>query len=408
MSNTGFSEVDIKEVPFIEIFNFYKDVEIVVKDNWYNEYRTIKLNDYYNELRFSELDIDEWLLIKTNEDLITYKELPVNDYISVQSHDIEYVGYQYEKGDMNKSLSMQEDLTIFDCNDLRISHKTKEMDYSKLNKISLFTMNGCFVRTYGTDNGVYILNGGKHYRKYQDQTHINMWMFDKVSTFKIYSLNDSNLEFKDILERLRVNITLDTKVVDKTVWLVLNGHLILNDVLNRISDNSFSFEHALISLKEKFNLNREILDLDHLIDKDEIYLSNKLFNSKDFLTKLLTDETSFVIVFDNTDMNYETIPIDERQYPSCFVTSVTDKLPLRLSNGLFASYVERPINKDRLLEIDIRTKNRYLIDKTGIDNGCDFYFDTQERYRPLVLSKGQLIKISTMFYNKDIKEDDVD
>lgn len=406
--SNGLMEIDLTDLPLKEVFNYYKNITIVIYDSIYKVYESIDLNDYYNEINLSELTIEEWLLTKDSVALKTSSKLPPNTESMVTCYDVEYVGYRWLPADLNKSLSVQEHLTPRDCNDIRLVNDTRKIDYKTINKKCLFNMNGCFVRSYSSDDGIYIRDGGKHYRKYDFQSHIQMMLFENVSNLETIDITEDMVNVFQTMEKTRVYLNYKESLENKVVWLVLCGHLIMNDTFIRLNDKSFEILKALSTISNLLFETREYIDISKIINDDVHFITEDQLNGKKFINKVLTDNSSFLIVFDNTDMGVETIPVETRQYPSCFVTPVKEKLPLRLMNGLFPSYVERPISSDRLLEIDIRTKNRYVGNKAGYYDDNHYDHDTQERYRPLLLSKAKLIKIRSMYYDENIKEKEIE
>lgn len=403
----GLIEIDLTDLPLKEVFTYYKNINIVIYDSIYKVYESIKLNDYYNEISLSDLTIEEWLLTKDNVPLITSSKLPPNDESIVTTYDVEYVGYKWLPADMNKSISMQEHLNPNTCNDIRLINSTKKIDYKEINKKALFNMNGCFVRSYSSNDGIYIRDGGKHYRKYNFQSHIQMMLFENVSNVETIDITEDMVKVYDILDKTRVSIT-HKQLENKVTWLVVCGHLLMNDTFVRIGDDCYEVYKALSTINNLLFETREYIDISKIIKDDDHFITKNMIDNEKYIKKVLTDNSSFLIVFDNTDMGVETIPVETRQYPSCFVTNVKEKLPLRLMNGLFPSYVERPISNERLLEIDIRTKNRYVGDKAGFYTDNEYYHDTQERYKPLLLSKANLVKIRSMYYNENIKEKEIE
>lgn len=393
----GAQLVDISEYKVSSIFNALKRINIIVTNSYYPDQEfNLDLYDYYNELHDYELTIQDWLDTQSGNVLKVSNAVFGSTYRYVLTWDMEYKGFYLYPGDTALGTDRQDLLTPDNAPDIRMLRPDrKDIKYKTISKISLYTINGHFVRCNGAEDALYLLDVGKHF-KVNNNIHVHCYNFNGISTLGYTPITSNMVYFDNSTGSNHINLVLDKDVSKKKVWLVIAGKLYTDDVISVTGVNTVQVKINAVNWNETLFNSQNLIDLSPIITPETKVLKASYLKSKTFFYSLLTHSTSFVIIFDNPDISTEYGDLETLPYPSSFQTYEREDHPLRLENGLFPSYITRDVGNQRLLDIDIPITKVYLNRSTGADNGGGLYHNTTGRFEPVNLVKGHLFKIKTL------------
>lgn len=435
----GFHNVDISKYSVADLEKLFDILTIVIDDTLYKKDIAIQLQEYRIEfLKHPDKSIQQWLDLKGSEPLITSQYIPENKKSFVKLENLFTHGYFHYPANINLANDSQKDQLSDNAPDVLIKHYHYEnIDYGKLNSNSLFLADGVFYRTVARKDGIYVLGLGNDYVAKNNDLKLSAFNFQKIGTLKTLPITPGSLidifsstwgnkdtavlapvlkpdsteqtvfkEFKvlppdgvtgekDYSAQKRYHIDTGIDLTNKTVWLVINGNLVVDETIvypvsgTRIAINLGSWD-PLSHYKTYSDYTRT----------PELKLFSKY---EEYKKEALLSHNSFLVIIDNPTVGVELTPLTSFTYPNVFHTEERFPHPLLLENGLFPlPYVKTYGVRQRLLNVDLRMTKKYVIETTGVRSGSDFVNKTISNAEPGKLPKGYLFKIFGIKYRSNV------
>lgn len=385
--------LDISSTPTRELATTYSSLTLVVLDGLVNKEVAIDATLYYEEFKTFTGAIQAWLNTKATTVLQTSNKLPGTDYRYVTTHDIQYRWFTPVPGDVRITEDRQDMLTKGSARDIRISKTDKSyLDYDLLVNSSLWTINGHLVRGISAYNSIFLVGAGNHWNV-NDNSHINCLNFHTVSTLKTYPITDDMVDVDDYGSYRNVHVKSPVSLKGKTVWMSIGGRFAFSDMVVENSEFSVTVQTERVDWFTRIFDSKELIDLSTVINSERNVVPNGFFSNADFFKRLLTDNSSFLIVLDNPNLDVTHKPINTYNFPFTYHTEEKGNIPLLTGNGLLPKYYTRKIINRRLLDIDIGIRKRYLNHTTGVNNEGNLYHGFTNRYSPSKLHQGYLLYI---------------
>lgn len=394
--HSGEKPVDVTDIPTQKYFTLFSKLIIVVNDGLLNKNLALNAFDYQYEFQLFTGTIIDWLATKTNDALTLSSTLPGEELVYVKTGDVLHNGFRVVPANHLLSEDRQALLTPSNATDLKLYSLSKNTDYTFISKNGLFVMNGHFIRGMKRDDGIYLIGGGNNFRIYKD-SQVNLLDFNRVSTLNTYPFTEDMIRFIEEDGFTGLEVVLNQNITNKKVWLIVGGRLVTGSPLvTRTGENALRIDYRHYKWPERIFESLSYIDLSNLYDKDrKVILSKKLYTSDTF-KRLLLNDNSFFVVFDNPDFGITVTPLVNYRYPTVFLVHEKYHHPLMLDNGLFPGYLSEDCGNEMLWSIDIRVKPNYVNRLAGVNNGGDLYHAFSNRYFNSTLVKGYTFKIHTL------------
>lgn len=386
----GFHVVDISRNRVGDLEKLYSILYIVVRDEMLHTDISLLLDDH--RLSFSNTpgsSIQEWLTSQANVPLKQAKVKPGKDPLYVKLERIFTNGYFHYPGDVNLTKDRQSELFADSAPDLLVKHYkySSGIDYRKISDYSLFTVNGVFYRSFGRSDGVYLLGCGFDYIKNRQDLRVGALNFEKLGKITTIPITNDNLIEQDGTgpKRYRIKVT-ETSLDNKTVWIVINGQLIVDtEMLYRVSNDHMAISPTAFDAMSHYQTYREYCRTPILTDMSKFDKYKK---------EALLMHNSFLVVIDNPTLGVETIPLANHLYPNVLHTETRFQHPIVLDNGLFPlPYMKSYGIGQRLLNFDLRVVRKYPIQTNGTLGDQRLNDLTVNQGDPGHLAKGFFFKI---------------
>ncbi len=298
---TTWLDIDLQTVPMRDVFQNYAEVVLTLSHDVTPHLLFLKLNDIRATFPSARLGLtlSAWLTANANSTLPTFTTPPTYRERVVQYADIWNAGYDVLPVDRRRAWNAQ--LPHGDKNDLLI--RRSNIDFRNLWQYCMVSVNGYFHRVGGSEEGLYVAEGGRSGRIANDNQlgilsfrdvgsleyiPIVMGMVHKTAAFQKYS------DYADV--------TLPESVEGKTVLLVLGGYLhVLDEVYRvtgprtvRINLANYPFAERLFDSKKKINL--DSLDLTPGPENENQYALEDLQSDATLLAYLTLPQSFFVVV----------------------------------------------------------------------------------------------------------------
>lgn len=392
-SPKGDELLDIAGIPCNTLFTEYSRLLIVVLDGYSNKDVAIDLQYYLVDLGVFTGDIQAWLNTKASTPLKTEPKLPGDRYRYVTTQDIQYKEFSLLPGNALAGDDSQDMYTTADAPDIRVvKTDNSEVDWTALVERALWTINGHMVRAVKGNRCLYLLNAGKHFNV-DDNIHVNCLNFNTVSKLSTRPIAAGDIKFEIIDGVKYLHVSSKVSLKDKTVWMSIGGRLYQNDVVQPRGNDSFAIKINKVDWFSAIFDSKRLIDLSSVIDKDRMVVPAEFFSTEEFFTKLFTDISSFMVIFDNPRLYASLVPLTSYLYPFTYHTEETRQIPLLTGNGLLPKYYVRRIINRRLLDIDIGVQRIYANKTTGIHNEGNLYHGFTNRHDPSKLHSGYLLYI---------------
>lgn len=385
--------VEISSTPISQLPNTYSSLTLVVLDGLLNKEVAIDATLYYAEFITYNGNIQSWLNTKSTVPLQTLDKVPGTKYTYVTTHDIQYRWFTLYPGDIRISEDRQSMLTKGSARDIRIvKTDNSQVDYDLLANSSLWVINGHLVRGLSAYGSVFLVGAGKHWNV-NDNSHVNCLNFHTVSTLKTYPVTEDMVEINDYGSYRDVHIKTPVSLKGKTVWMSIGGRFAFSDTVVENSEFSVSLKTESVDWFTRIFDSKELIDLTSVIGSEREVVPADFFSNPDFFKRLLTDDSTFLIVLDNPRLDVKFKPIKTYNYPFTYHTEETGNIPLLTGNGLLPKYYTRKIINRRLLDTDIGVRKLYLNHTTGVNNEGNLFHGYTNRYKPSKLHQGYLLYI---------------
>lgn len=350
----GYHTVDIKDYSVADLEQLFDILYIVIDDGFYKIDVCIQLEDY--KLEFAQnpqMTINEWLTSQNGNNLKLSNIMPGDKYRYVKLERVFTHGYFHYPADLNLAKDRQELLLSDSAPDIRVAHYAlQNIDYADINDHALFTFNGCFVRSYGRADGIYLMGAGSDYIAARNDVRIGALNFEKLGKVKTIPITADNLAEVEVGSRKRWEFTTDITMENKTVWLVVNGQLVCDsEMVYRVADDRVAIDLT------SFDVSR------HFLTYSKFIRTPKLTNLTKFdvyKREALVMQNSFIVLIDNPSLGIDVTPLTTFRFPNALHTENRFEHPLLLECGMFPVPYRRSYGiKQRLLNHDVRIYYRY-------------------------------------------------
>lgn len=390
---SGFHIVDISLYKLKDLIKIFNLLDIIVYDDFYNRNVKLDLDDYLTIFSQREDSIIDFL--KDNKDNVLKYHLDFfkNEYQYARWESLYHKGFYPHPANHNLANNRESSLTSEAAIDIRLIYEGREYtDYKKLVDYSLFIMNGCFIRAYGNSDAIYLLEAGLDYQHILQDIYVSAINFEKlgkVTTIPITKemirrdiTNSNNKYFIDL------NNSLDLS--DKTIWLVFNGQLCVNDdIIRHIGNNTIHFSPEYMDILGHYMNYKEFTRTPAWIDQ----------NKRDkYIEECLIMHNSFIVIIDNPTIGVDTLPLTDSLWPTSAHTNDKFEHPLMLETGLFPYVYRRSYGfSDRLINYDIRHCYNRVIESVG-NLSTNMVYDTVNTGQVGKLPKSYFFKITGLEY----------
>jgi hypothetical protein len=386
----GYHLVDISGYSVANLEKLFDILYIVVYDDLYKKDISISLEDY--RLDFAKnptLTISNWLTTQNGNNLKSAKIFPSDAYSYVKLERVFTYGYFHYPADVNLANDRQDALLSDSAPDIRLAHyRYQNIDYTKINSYSLFTINGIFTRSIAKTDGIYLKGAGLDYIAKKNDIRIGALNFEKIGKVTTVPIT-SNLLIEEPLESDNVGRRYQYKLTgikDKTIYLVLNGQLLVDDnIIYRAAD-----DRVVINLSS-FDVSHHYLNQGKYTRTPPLELFSGF---EQYKKEALLMSNSFFVIIDNPTVGVTLEPLTKFGWPNAFHTEEKFQHPLVLDNGLFPlPYIRTYGRQQRLLNHDLRVSNRYPFMSSGALGGNLVVNPAVNQGNPGKLSKGWMFKI---------------
>lgn len=387
--------LDISESILKNIIDNYRLLFIVVEDGLYNKEVTIDLLHYRNELVDFDGNIQQWLDTKKNVPLEYSTTIPPKDYQYARMEDMQMSGYVPYPAKYELSVSLQQKLTMSGAEDIRLSHPANPK-YHDITDRCLFTYNGHFIRAIPSNEGIYLLGGGRNYRV-NDTGGIGCISFANFARLTSHYFKPENIHADEDEFGLSFRISFPKPIDDKTLWLVIGGKLVIDqELFQKVNDSEVVIN--LERLQTAYNLfeSRHYIDLNNVPGVEAGVIRHTKKQIIEMYRALLANTNSFYILFDNPHMGIYVEPLQVYQFPTTFVSHETFNHPLMLDNGMFPVHRKRPGYKCTLLDVAIRYSPNYLSKTYGSRKPGYLIHDRTDHGNPRKPTRGYHFKIYSL------------
>lgn len=392
----GYHVVDINGYSVADLDKAFDILYIVINDSMFNNAEIcIRLDDYKNEFaKNPTLDINKWLETQNGKNLIKSDIIPSKEQKYVKLERVFTHGYFHYPADLNLANDRQEDLLSTSAPDIRLAHyRYQNIDYGKINDYSLFTVNGVFQRGVARKDGIYMLGAGRDFIEKKNDVRIGALNFQMVGKLKTYPITKKDLIAADTEANKRWMVKLPVNLENKTIWLVVNGQLIVDqELVYRINDN-----YVMINLNS-FDVPNHFLAFGKYTRTPKLVNLTKFDAYKE---EALVADNSFIVLIDNPSVGVDVIPLTTFHYPNALHTEERFQHPVLLDNGMFpVPYIRSYGIKQRLLNHDLRVRYKYPFQTTGTGDGNVILNDAINQGDPGSLNCGYHFRIHALNLRK--------
>lgn len=298
---TTWVEIDLRAVSMRDIFNTYAEVILTLTHVVSSHLLFLNLNQVRSTLlsSYQGLTLNAWLTANASNTLPTFITPPTYRERTVQYADIWSANYDVLSVDRRRAWNAQ--LPHGDKNDLLI--RRSNVDFRTLWQFCMVSVNGYFHRVGGSEEGLYVVEGGRSGRIANDN-HLGILSFREVASIEYVPIVAGMVHKTTPLQKYSdyADITLPSSVEGKTVLLVLGGYLHTLDEVYRVYGSrsvrinlaNYPFAERLFDSKNKINM--DSLNLTSAPENENQYTVQQLQSDAVMLAYLTLPQSFFVIV----------------------------------------------------------------------------------------------------------------
>lgn len=330
---------DIGIMPCNQIFLKYREVYAVLQNNFLEGVMTLDLRKIRTALDNSSLTFDEWLVANGNKALPTVEGIPTVEYHSMRYGDAYDARYTLKGTDSRYS----PDMVITPEHQVDILLSGAEVDYSKMVRQCLFTVNGLFHRASASEHGVYLLRGAESCNKL-NQINAGILNFQDVGQFDCLEFKANY--FKKPVKLLpysdSVYIRFPRKLTGKTLFLVMGGFLITpnSDAFKVVNDDTLLVNMKRLPYHRFFYelLKRANLDSMGLDTTGDDRRSVAELDSDEAIKQFFLLPHSFLVLLDNPDVTIQEDQLMGTGIPGRWEYHTYPAGVMRVSDGTHPEY----------------------------------------------------------------------
>lgn len=336
-----FTRMSLGDIPMNTLYKTYDmPLYMFVSDTYAGGLRVVNMNDVRSDCAGRTMSFIDYLAV-IGLTTLPYLEGPLPAVNTKYAHyaDAHYAGYKiHPEHPQGYQVGVSEDEKTW-------AKLTKDsVDYVRLYKTSLVTVNGFFHSTDADSTGLYVrdafasLNASK-------QNSMGITNFSEVCELTFTSFTDATITPGDsgkLYDECFVQLTDDVSA--KTPLFIVGGYLFdSHPAFRRVSENTFRIRFSMLDLHNRYYEMREFMDVASLGITFDIRLKDKTvvseFTTNDYITKLLQMSQSFMVFMDSNEIFYEYVPLSyDGVAPWCETPLIPDK-PVITENGRLLDYV---------------------------------------------------------------------
>lgn len=399
-SASRWSEVSLADTPIATIFNFYREVLLVLSNDVLDNLVTLNLIDAVD--RFSGADgsvtVSQWLSDLADESLPTTDMVPEVVTATVKYNDVYEAGYKanlaFADGNPFSDVpdSEKEDILLTKPN----------LDYATFHRNCLVTVNGLIHRTDYDVNGIYVKDAGISFRRANDN-HLGILSFKDVGEIECITITPEMLynphpsgKFKD-----SVYVKLPQPTNEKIVMLVLGGYLhLIDSYFHCINDQVIKIDTANLPLLHRFYESRKLISLDTMEEHHDKSINNptqialsELF-SDESIAAYLTLSQSFVIILDAPSLYLEKHKLGYGHLPGRYFTHQKPIWPIRTELGRLPEYIAIPETDIWTIAVQDNFSTRYLFETANYETWHSVDASRVSN-KPVYYAQGHFLEIGT-------------
>lgn len=386
----GYHNVDISQWRISDLEKAFSILYIVVRDEMLNDTAAITLDEY--RISFSKtptITIQAWLDQQSQTPLKYADVLPGEELRYAKMERLFTHGYFHFPGDINLTKDRQKDLLSDSAPDVLVKHYkyVSGINYNKQADYALFSINGVFYRGTGRVDGVYLHQAGLDYIQNRRDLRIGAMSFEKLGKLKAYPITrEKLLTYPSNGEQYYKFSIPEAELNNKTVWLVVNGQLIVDpEMIYRTGPDYLTIKLTGFDAMKHFQVYREYCRTPELKDMTKI---------DKYKEDALCMHNSFVLTIDNPTLGVEVVPLTTMLHPNVLHTEERFQHPIVLDTGLFpVPYMRSYGIKQRLLNFDLRINRVYPIQTAGAKGEQKVNSLYVNQGNPGYLPKGYFFKI---------------
>lgn len=365
---------DIGVMPCNQIFTKYREVYAVLQNNFIEGALTLDLRKIRTKIETLTITFDEWLVQNANKALPTTEGIPTVSYLSARYGDAYDAGYQLKGTDSRYSPEM----VVTPEHQVDILVSKPGIDYTKLVKSCLFTVNGLIHRASASPAGVYLVKGGECCNRIND-TQVGLFNFQDVAEFECLSFMSGYfkrpvklLDYKD-----KIYIKFPRKLSSKTLFLVLGGFLLTpdQDVFKLVNDDTLVVNMNRVPYHRFFyeTLKRANLDSMGLDTTGDDRRAVQELNSDEAIKQYFLLPHSFLVMLNTQDITIREDRVADMGIPGRWEYHTYPQGLLRVSDSTHPEY--RVLEQEGVYVLAARPQYRDAVMRettyTSIDGAVD-------------------------------------
>ena len=336
-------DVDLTPLAMSEIFTSFREAYITLTNSFLNGNIYVKLSDLTQTYATFQGTFLELLTSIGNAALPSVDSIPTFNPKYARFEDAFRIGYKMKPVLMTASATAA--LPDSARKDIQMSRPSRDTDMSIFHKYCMVSINGYFHYVDSDGEFAYVQDGMKSTLRSR-QNQIGILSFLDIGEIETVPLKTSMLskETTDAKYSDKTFIKLDQDLTDKTVLLVIGGHLVLPsaDVFFQSGDNIFTLNMSRIPYMDRYFESFGFLDYSSLnldvstvspsqISVEELYADTATL-------AYLTLSQSFAVIVDSDNLFFNRVHIRSSPRPGMFIAYDEPLYPLIVSNGKIAEY----------------------------------------------------------------------
>lgn len=355
----GFHVIDISRIPVADLNTYFSVLDIVLYDERFKRNVKITLDDYVNTFSNDKRTIGVFLE-ETNTVPLKYSlDVPKNEYVYARWESPYHSGFYPHPANINLASDKQEKLTSQSAPDIRLLRDNYTYsDYKSLSDNALFIVNGCFVRAEGISSGLYLHDVGKDYQKFKQDIYVSAINFERIGRIETIPVTKEMVRADEQGRKYFIDISNTYNLKNKTVWLVFNGQLFVDeDVVSYLGRNTLLVDAGYIDLLSHYITYSQYTRTPTWVDQSK---------ADSYIIEAICAHNSFIVLIDNPTVGVTIKPLIRYLYPLSHQTEETFKHPIVLENGLFPYCYRRTYGiKDRIVNTDVGHAYLPILESTG-------------------------------------------
>lgn len=334
---------DLSQVPLNSILQDYYEVSIELSNPFdaTNTYLTTDILQSVMPQTIPSPTLSAWLTSLGSHSLPTTTTAPLTTTTPVLYSDAWQAGYVAVLTDMNAS----PDAALPDGAKDDLLLTKAGLDMASMSNYLLTTINGYLHLSGGSINGLYVKDGGKSQRIYNDN-HVGVMSFYQIGTVQQIAITPSMIykPSSDWAFSQAAWIDLGVSLANKIVLLSIGGYLhALDDTYIKTGDSTIKVLFNRIAFPERIYQSQHAIDLSSLplvkgpSSDSQQYTVSSIFSDATILA-YLTLSQSFAIVIDAKDFYVQKHDLEDPCNPGRYFGTAPLRYPLIGAYGKMYEY----------------------------------------------------------------------